>query len=44
MRKIVDGVMKQIPTYVVRYEDLLANQEGVLSELMCFLLGKSDLR
>ena len=35
---IMNTLSKKIPTYIIRYEDLILNPEPVLNELFCFLL------
>ncbi len=34
---------QQVPTYIVRYEDLILDPETVLEKLFCFLLNQSSL-
>ena len=35
---VMDNISKQIPTLLMRYEDLVLDPEKVLSDLFCFLL------
>ena len=35
---VVNEISKEIPTYIIRYEDLVMNPEPVLIDLFCFLL------
>ena len=39
----VESVAKEIPTYYVRYEDLILDPTRVISELFRFLLGVSKI-
>ena len=42
-QKVVnEDISKKIPTYIVRYEDLIISPEKTLSELFCFLFGISS--
>ena len=38
-----DAKSRSVPTYFVRFEDLVANPEPELNNVMKFLLGVSDL-
>ena len=41
--EIVNNFAKQIPTYIVRYEDLLTDPEPILDELFRFLLDVDSI-
>ena len=40
---IVEGLSKEIPTYFIRYEDLVLDPEPVLTELFQFILEAQTL-
>ena len=40
---IVNKVSKEIPTYFIRYEDLVLDPEPALTELFCFLFDVKTL-
>ena len=39
---VTGEISKKIPTYIVRYEDLIISPEKTLSDLLCFLFGISS--
>ena len=41
---IVDQLSTRIPTYILRFEDLIMNPEPILNELFCFLLDVDTIK
>ena len=42
-KEVVNNFAKQIPTYIVRYEDLLTDPEPILNEVFRFLLDVNSI-
>ena len=43
MQAVINNLIKSIPCYVIRYEDLELKREEILTELFCFLLDAPSI-